>query len=271
MTTLTIIATILLIVIGLVVIAELAVMTVLLLRVNKITQQVRNHIDPVINESTRLLHTANDVAADVKPNVVKVSDSVRGITQQVQSRVGPIMDESTRMMHTANDVAADMKPNIVQMSDTVKGITQQVKSRVGPIMDASTRLLHTANDVADTVKTNTAQVGDTVQGVTRNIANRVDQTAANMQRVTGKTVEQLSRPPVLAGLTLLAGVGAAALFRRVVSWPVLAMASVLTMIPAGLRAWQLYQQRLATQAPAEGRAPLILNPTEDTEMRRRAA
>ena len=228
MTTLNIVATILLIVIGLVVIAELAVMTILLLRVNKLMQQVRARIDPVIDQSTKLLHTANDVAADVKPNVMQVSDSVKDITRQVQSRVGPIMD-------------------------------------------ASTRLLHSANDVADTVKTDTAQVGDTVKGVTRNIAHRVDQTAATMQRVTGRTVEQLSRPPVLAGVTLLAGVGAAALLRRVLSWPVLITGSLLAIIPAGWRAWQMYQQRQATPAPAEGRAPLTLRPVEDTEMRRRAA
>lgn len=271
MTTLTIIATILLIVIGLVVIAELAVMTVLLLRVSKITQQVRNRIDPVIDQSTRLLHTANDVAATVKTDAMKVSDTVMDVTDQVKSRVGPVMDESTRLLHTANDMARTVRTDAAQVGDTVKDVAAQVQTRVGPIMDQSTRLMHTVNDVADTVKTDTTRVGDTVMGVTQNIANRVDQTAAAMQRSTSAAVEQLSRPPVLAGITMLAGVGAFALLRRVLSWPLLAMASVLTMIPAGLRAWQLYQQRLATESPMEGRAPLLLRTDEDMDMRRRAA
>jgi len=271
MTVLNIVATILLIVIGLVVIAELGVMTALLLRVSKMTQQVRNRIDPVIDQSTNLLHKANDIAATVKTDAMKVSDTVMDVTDQVKSRVGPVMDESVRLLHTANDVTRTVRTDAAQVGGTVKDVAAQVQNRVGPIMDQSTRLIHTVNDVADTVKTDTAKMGDTVMGVTQNIANRVDQTADTVQRVTGSAVEQLSRPPVLAGITMLAGVGAFALLRRVLSWPVLAMAGVLTMIPAGLRAWQLYQQRLATEAPMEGRAPLTLSPAQSEEMRRRAA
>lgn len=80
MTTLTVVSLIAIAIIGLLVVAELVAMTVLLGRVVKLTQQVRDRVDPVATQATQLLRTTNDVANTVKTDVRRVADRVTDMT-----------------------------------------------------------------------------------------------------------------------------------------------------------------------------------------------
>ncbi|HEX2950223.1 MAG TPA: DUF948 domain-containing protein [Armatimonadota bacterium] len=87
MAALTVTSIIAITVIGLLVIAELVALTLLFSRISGLAQQIRNRIDPVVTESTHLLHTANDVASTVKDNTQKVTGKVADVTDNIASRV----------------------------------------------------------------------------------------------------------------------------------------------------------------------------------------
>jgi len=117
MTAFTVASIIAITIIGLVLVAELVAVTMLLLRAKNLVQDVRGRIDPVVNESTHLLHTANDVANTVKVNSQRIAGTVSETTDKVATTVAGVTDKITERV---DRTTAQMRAT---SSDTIRRIT----------------------------------------------------------------------------------------------------------------------------------------------------
>lgn len=151
-------------------------------------------------------------------------------------------------------------------------LTQQMQDRIAPVVGETTQLLHKANEIADTVNTDTRKIADNVAGVTEQVASvagsvtrRVDRTAESMRSVTNKAVEQLTSPPMLSAIAFFTALQLGATIRRVFRWPVVAIVTLLAGIPVGLQAWRSLGRGVeTTDERARQRGPLLLYPQEET-------
>lgn len=87
MATLNIIAAIAIIVIGLVVIVELIVATLLLMVVRNLALQVQEHLDPLASKANTLLITANEMAEKLQDRTEDIADRAAHTTSVVSSGV----------------------------------------------------------------------------------------------------------------------------------------------------------------------------------------
>lgn len=112
MTTFTVLSIIAIALIGLILIAELVALTVLFMRVSGLVQQVRDHVDPVVDQSTQLMRKVNDVTDTVKgdvqrvadtvtTDVKRVADSVTGVTTSIATRADRTSASVQRATNTA--------------------------------------------------------------------------------------------------------------------------------------------------------------------------
>ena len=87
MTAFTVASIIAITIIGLIVVAELIAVLLLALGVRNLTREVRDRINPVVDQSTKLMRKVNDVADSVKTSTAKVTDSVTSVTEKLSTRV----------------------------------------------------------------------------------------------------------------------------------------------------------------------------------------
>jgi uncharacterized protein YoxC len=106
MTTLGIIALIGLAIIGLAVLGELIAITIMLSRISKLVGKVHDKIDPVVESSTKVMTSVNDIADTVKTDIKKVSNTVTFTSEKVADVVNSVTQRVDRTRESVQSATA---------------------------------------------------------------------------------------------------------------------------------------------------------------------